>query len=93
MSRRRRYTDWAKLRFFTESSLNQSGEFSVEVCVKGKIAQMESGLYHQNYRFMIDGQGLARKWKEKHLLLRLISQGVKSAVDSCFIFEVVGVKS
>jgi len=35
---------------------------------------MESGLYHQNYRFKIDGQGLARKWKEKHLLLRLISE-------------------
>jgi aminoglycoside phosphotransferase (APT) family kinase protein len=35
---------------------------------------MESGLYHHNYRFMIAGQGLAREWKERPLLLRLISE-------------------
>ena len=74
MVRRRRYTDWSHLRFLIESSLNQSGKFSVEVCVKGKIDRIETGLYHHNYRFMIDGQGLAREWKEKPLILRLISE-------------------
>jgi aminoglycoside phosphotransferase (APT) family kinase protein len=42
--------------------------------VDGKIEWIESGLYHDNYRFWIIGIDLHKGWEEKPLLLRLSSQ-------------------
>ncbi|MBU0988048.1 MAG: aminoglycoside phosphotransferase family protein [Proteobacteria bacterium] len=44
------------------------------VKVKRKIEWIEGGLFHSNYRFFIEGNGLTNEWKDKPLLLRLISQ-------------------
>ena len=35
---------------------------------------IESGLYHENYRFRISGTDLRKEWKEKPLMLRISSQ-------------------
>ncbi|UCD79707.1 MAG: aminoglycoside phosphotransferase family protein [Desulfobacterales bacterium] len=73
----RRYqkkTDWHWLRSITEDSLNASGNFPVSVSVDGKIEWIESGLYHDNYRFWIAAPGLSKEWQDKSLLLRLSSQ-------------------
>jgi aminoglycoside phosphotransferase (APT) family kinase protein len=75
MARRyKRKIDWHWLRSITEKSLNESGKFPGKVSVDGKIKWIESGLYHDNYRFWIRGIDLRKEWKEKSLLLRLSSQ-------------------
>jgi aminoglycoside phosphotransferase (APT) family kinase protein len=75
MARRyKRRVDWHWLRSITETSLNESGNFPVPVSVDGKMEWIESGLYHDNYRFRIGGMGLGKELKEKPLMLRLSSQ-------------------
>ena len=75
MARRyKRRTDWYWLRSITETSLNESGKFPGMVSVDGKMQWIESGLYHENYRFRIRGADLRKEWKEKPLMLRLSSQ-------------------
>ncbi len=75
MSRRyRKKIDWYWLRSITESSLNASGKFPVPVDIDGKIEWIESGLYHDNYRFQIRGKGLPKQWQKRSLLLRLGTQ-------------------
>ncbi len=73
----RRYqnkTDWQRLRSITESGLNASGKFPFSVSVDGKIEWIDSGLYHDNYRFWIVGPELPEAWQDKSLLLRLSTQ-------------------
>lgn len=67
----RKRIDWYWLRSITETSLNESDIFPLPVVVDGKMDWIESGLYHDNYRFRITGVGLPGEWKEKLLLLRL----------------------
>lgn len=74
MSRKYRRTNWYWIRLTIESSLNQCGKFPASVKVKGKIEWIEGGLFHNNYRFFVEGNGLTNEWKEKPLLLRLSSQ-------------------
>jgi len=75
MARRyRKKTDWHRLRSITEDSLNASGIFPVSVSVDGKIEWIESGLYHDNYRFWIVAPALPKEWQDRSLLLRLSSQ-------------------
>ena len=62
-------TDWHRLRSITEDSLNASGNFTVPVSVDGKIEWIESGLYHDNYRFWIGAPGLPQEWQDRPLLL------------------------
>ena len=75
MARRyQRKTDWHWLRSITEGSLNASGKFPFSVSVDGKIEWIDSGLYHDNYRFWIVGPELPEEWQDKSLLLRLSTQ-------------------
>lgn len=75
MARRyKRRIDWNWLRSITETSLNDSGKFPGKVNVDGKMEWIESGLYHDNYRFRITGTDLHKEWKEKPLMLRIRSQ-------------------
>ena len=75
MARRyKRKTDWHWLRSITETSLNDCGRFQGKVNVDGKMEWIESGLYHDNYRFRIAGTDLHEEWKEKSLMLRICSQ-------------------
>ncbi|MGD9090060.1 MAG: aminoglycoside phosphotransferase family protein [Desulfobacterales bacterium] len=75
MARRtKRRIDWNWLRSITETSLNDSGRFAGRVNVDGKMEWVESGLYHDNYRFKITGTDLQKDWKEKTLMLRIRSQ-------------------
>jgi aminoglycoside phosphotransferase (APT) family kinase protein len=67
-------TDWRWLRAVTEDSLNASGRFPVPVSVDGKIEWIDSGRYHDNYRFWISAPGLPAEWQGKSLLLRLGTQ-------------------
>ncbi|MGD8666838.1 MAG: hypothetical protein PVI58_12610, partial [Desulfobacterales bacterium] len=68
MARRtKRRIDWNWLRSITETSLNDSGRFAGRVNVDGKMEWVESGLYHDNYRFKITGTDLQKDWKEKTL--------------------------
>jgi hypothetical protein len=54
MARRyKRRIDWNWLRSITETSLNDCGRFPGTVNVDGKMEWVESGLYHDNYRFRI----------------------------------------
>ncbi len=69
MARRyKRRIDWHWLRSKTETSLNESGKFPVPVSVDRKMEWIESGLYHDNYRFRIGGMGLGKELKEKPFL-------------------------
>ena len=73
----RRYqkkTDWHWLRSITEDSLNASGNFPVSVSIDGKIEWIESGLYHDNYRFWIAAPALPKELQDRSLLLRLSRQ-------------------
>jgi aminoglycoside phosphotransferase (APT) family kinase protein len=72
--RYQRKTDWQRLRSITEGSLNASGKFPFSVSVDGKIEWIDSGLYHDNYRFWIVGPELPEEWQDKSLLLRLSTQ-------------------
>jgi aminoglycoside phosphotransferase (APT) family kinase protein len=75
MARRyKKRIDWHWLRSITETRLNESGKFPGKVGVDGKIEWIESGLYHDNYRFWISGIDLHKGWEDKPLLLRLSSQ-------------------
>ena len=75
MARRyKRRIDWSRLRSITETSLNGSSRFPGKVNVDGKMEWIESGLYHDNYRFRITGTELHKEWKEKPLMLRISSQ-------------------
>lgn len=75
MARRyKRGIDWSWLRSISETSLNESGKFPGKVNVDGKMEWIESGLYHDNYRFSISGADLHHEWKEKPLMLRIRSQ-------------------
>ena len=75
MARRyKRRIDWHWLRSITETSLNESGRFPGKVHVDGKMEWIESGLYHDNYRFWIRGLDLHKEWKDKPLMLRIRSQ-------------------
>ena len=66
--------DWRWLRTIAESGLNASGKFPVTVEIDGKLDWIEGGLYHDNYRFWIHGEGLSKASKNQSLLLRLSSQ-------------------
>jgi aminoglycoside phosphotransferase (APT) family kinase protein len=72
--RHKRRIDWHWLRSIAETSLNESGKFPGKVSVDGKMEWIESGLYHDNYRFSISGTDLHHEWKEKPLMLRVRSQ-------------------
>jgi aminoglycoside phosphotransferase (APT) family kinase protein len=72
--------DWHWLRSITETNLNESGMFAGKVSVDGKMEWIESGLYHDNYRFWIIGIDLHKGWEDKPLMLRLSSQ--KSPIRS-----------
>ena len=75
MARRyKRRIDWHWLRSITETSLNESGNFPVSVRVYGKMEWLESGLYHDNFRFRIGGTGLGKELEEKLFILRISSQ-------------------
>jgi aminoglycoside phosphotransferase (APT) family kinase protein len=75
MARRyKRKIDWQWLRSTTETSLYESSKFPGKVIVDGKMEWIESGLYHDNYRFRISGTDLHKEWKEKPLMLRISSQ-------------------
>lgn len=75
MARRtKRRIDWNWLRSITETSLNDSGRFAGKVNVDGKMEWVESGLYHDNYRFRIIGTDLHKDWNEKSLMLRIGSR-------------------
>jgi aminoglycoside phosphotransferase (APT) family kinase protein len=67
-------TDWHRLRAITEDSLNASGKFPFSVSVDGKIEWIDSGRYHDNYRFWIVAPQLPKEWQDKSLLLRLSTQ-------------------
>ena len=67
-------TDWRWLRAVTEDSLNASGRFPMTVSVDGKIEWIDSGRYHDNYRFWISAPGLPVEWQGMCLLLRLGTQ-------------------
>ena len=67
-------TDWHWLRSITEDSLNASGRFPFSVSIDGKMEWIDSGLYHDNYRFWIAGPELPEEWQDKSLLLRLGTQ-------------------
>ena len=72
--RHKRRIDWHWLQSIAETSLNESGKFPGKVNVDGKMEWIESGLYHDNYRFSISGTDLHNEWKEKPLMLRIRSQ-------------------
>jgi aminoglycoside phosphotransferase (APT) family kinase protein len=72
--RRKRRIDWHWLRSITETSLIKSGKFPGRVNVDGKMEWIESGLYHENYRFRISWTDLHKKWIENPLMLRISSQ-------------------
>ena len=75
MARRyKKRIDWHWLRSITETSLNESGRFPGKVHVDGKMEWIESGLYHDNYRFWIRGIDVHKEWKDKPLMLRISSQ-------------------
>jgi aminoglycoside phosphotransferase (APT) family kinase protein len=74
MHRYKRRIDWHWLRSITETSLNESGKFAGEVNVDGKMEWIESGLYHDNYRFWINGKDLHKKWMVNPLMLRISTQ-------------------
>ena len=75
MARRyKRRIDWNWLRSITEISLNESGKFAGEVNVDRKMEWIESGLYHDSYRFWINGTDLHKKWMANPLMLRISSQ-------------------
>jgi aminoglycoside phosphotransferase (APT) family kinase protein len=74
MYRYKRRIDWHWLRSITETSLNESGKFPGEVNVDGKMEWIESGLYHDNYRFWIKGTDLHKKWRDQPLMLRVSSR-------------------
>ncbi len=74
MSRRYRQINWYWIRSIIESGLNECGKFPASVKVKGKIEWIEGGLFHNNYRFWIDGERLVNEWSDKSFLLRLNSQ-------------------
>lgn len=67
-------TDWHRLRAITEDSLNASGKFPFSVSVDGKLEWIDSGRYHDNYRFWIAAPELPGEWRDKFLLLRLSTQ-------------------
>ena len=72
MTRRfQKKTDWHRLRSITEDSLNASGKFPFSVSIDGKLEWIDSGLYHDNYRFWIVAPKLPKEWQEKSLLLRI----------------------
>ncbi len=72
MSRRyRQRIDWYWIKNIITESLNQSGIFAGRANVAGKIERMESGIYHDNYCFRIEGEGVTPEWSEKALVLRL----------------------
>jgi aminoglycoside phosphotransferase (APT) family kinase protein len=86
MARRyKRKTDWHWLRSITETSLNDCGRFQGKVNVDGKMEWIESGLYHDNYRFRISGTDLHKEWKENPFMLRISSQNspLRSIDESC----------
>ncbi len=66
--------DWSWLRAIAESGLNASNKFAVAVEIDGKLDWIEGGMYHDNYRFWIHGEGLPKASKNQSLLLRLSSQ-------------------
>jgi len=72
--RYRKAIDWHWLRSLTIKNLNASGKFPVPVNVDGKMEWIESGLYHENYRFSIVGPGLPKQWQDWSLLLRISTQ-------------------
>lgn len=69
-----RKTDWHWLRSIAEDSLNASGKFPFSVSIDGKLEWIDSGLYHDNYRFWIVAPELPEEWQEKSLLLRIGTQ-------------------
>jgi len=75
MARRyRKKVDWDWLRAIAINNLNASGKFPAPVNVDGKIEWIESGLYHDNYRFWIVGPGISKQRRTWSLLLRIDTQ-------------------
>lgn len=70
----RRGIDWSWLRSITETSLNGSSTFQGPVRLAGRMDWLRSGLYHDNYRFSIEGAGVPEEWREEPLLLRISKQ-------------------
>ncbi len=75
MERRFHRHDYRDLRHLIQQSLEDCPGFGERVEVDGKISRLADGLWHKNYWFWIQGQGLPAARAEHAFVLRLLDQG------------------
>ena len=73
MARRSSRHNYGYLRHLIEQSLEACPGF--EARVEGKIERITGGLWHENYRFWIQGRNPSAAHAEQGYILRLIGQG------------------
>ena len=72
MTRRRSRHDYGDLRYVIERSLQACPGFAARVA--GKIERIPGGLWHENYRFWIQGRSPSGPHAEQGYILRLLEQ-------------------
>jgi hypothetical protein len=74
MARRWSRHNFGYLRHLIERSLETCPGFGARVEVEGKIEPITEGLWHENYRFWIQGRNLSAAHAELGYILRLLEQ-------------------
>ncbi len=73
MRRRRQFQKWQLIELI-ESCLNECAGFGPDVEVDGRLAHINQGLWHDNYRFYVSGKQLSAEQNEQEYILRILQR-------------------